>query len=124
MLREGIYIGGKEMVRRYVGNKLVWQKKNRNHIGKLTLNFKAKDTSQAIATLNTLYSYDAYEDLEKYTKATVVKRFDKFFKVNAVQMSSGYSSSSRDYGYLSIFFKNQSDRDYFLKLGIETSFYK
>lgn len=124
MLREGIYIGGKEMVRRYVGNKLVWQKKNRNHIGMLTLNFKAKGTSEAIAYLDTLYSYDAYEDLEKYTKATVVKRFDKFFKVNAVQMSSGNSYRDLRNGYLSIFFKNQSDRDYFLKLGIQTSFYK
>lgn len=76
MAREGIYIGGHEIIERYVGNKLVWSKKKWKLIATLTFddvnvysdgtvrftgtstgNFKGDFT--AIGFENQIYSFDS-----------------------------------------------------------------
>lgn len=79
MAREGIYVGGQEIIERYVGNKLVWSKKkwrliatmtfesvndysrvgNVSLIGTSTGNFTGDFT--AIGIENQIYSFDSRE---------------------------------------------------------------
>ena len=52
--REGIYVGGHEIVQRYVGNRLVWEKNKLILIGTLPYNFTSLDTNSVEFRLDTL----------------------------------------------------------------------
>ena len=48
MAREGIYVGNKEVAKRYIGNKLVWEKLKLLFSGKVTLIYSAFTRSVSI----------------------------------------------------------------------------
>ena len=61
-MREGIYIGNKEVVNRYIGNKLVWEKLKLLFSGKETLFYNA--FSKEVSILNQELSLDNVKVIE------------------------------------------------------------
>ena len=61
-MREGIYIGNKEVVKRYIGNNLVWEKLKLLFSGKETLFYNA--FSKEVSILNQELSLDNVKVIE------------------------------------------------------------
>ncbi len=122
--REGIYVGGHEIVQRYVGSRLVWEKFNLILIGSGNFNFKAEGDDKVVINLDNANGIYSLEDLDRYKEATAVKRGGKTFRINSVQLTTRTGSYNEFYGSFSIYFKSRTDRDTFLHSGSNTSFYK
>lgn len=122
--REGIYVGGYEIVQRYVGSRLVWEKFNLIFIGSGNFNFTAERDDKVVINLDNANGIYSLEDLERYKEATAVKRGGKTFRINSVQLTTRTGSFNEFYGYFSMRFRSRTDRDTFLHLGTNTSFYK
>lgn len=122
--REGIYVGGHEIVQRYVGSRLVWEKFNLILIGSGNFNFKAEGNDKAVINLDNANGIYSLEDLNRYKEATAVKRGGKTFRINSVQLTTRTGPYNEFYGSFSIYFRSRTDRDTFLHLGTNTSFYK
>lgn len=124
MSREGIYVGGNEIVQRYVGSTLVWEKFNLILIGSGNFNFTAEGATKVAINLDNANGIYSFEDLNRYKEATAVKRGGKTFRINAVEFRSQTGSYNEFYGSFSMYFRTQTDRNQFLSLGTNTSFYK
>lgn len=122
--REGIYVGGHEIVQRYVGSRLVWEKFNLILIGSGNFNFTAERDDKVVINLDNANGIYSLEDLNKYKEATAVKRGGKTFRINSVQLTTRTGSFNEFYGSFSMRFRSRTDRDTFLHLGTNTSFYK
>ena len=122
--REGIYVGGYEIVQRYVGSRLVWEKFNLILIGSGNFNFTAERDDKVVNNLDNANGIYSLEDLERYKEATAVKRGGKTFRINSVQLTTRTGSFNEFYGSFSMRFRSRTDRDTFLHLGTNTSFYK
>ena len=122
--REGIYVGGHEIVQRYVGSRLVWEKFNLILIGSGNFNFTAERDDKVVINLDNANGIYSLENLNRYKEATAVKRGGKTFRINSVQLTTRTGSFNEFYGSFSMRFRNRTDRDTFLHLGTNTSFYK
>lgn len=122
--REGIYVGGHEIVQRYVGSRLVWEKFNLILIGSGNFNFTAERDDKVVINLDNANGIYSLEDLNRYKEATAVKRGGKTFRINSVQLTTRTGSYNEFYGSFSMSFRSRTDRDTFLRLGTNTSFYK
>lgn len=122
--REGIYVGGHEIVQRYVGSRLVWEKFNLILIGSGNFNFTAERDDKVVINLDNANGIYSLEDLNRYKEATAVKRGGKTFRIHSVQLTTRTGSYNEFYGSFSMSFRSRTDRDTFLRLGTNTSFYK
>lgn len=122
--REGIYVGGHEIVQRYVGSRLVWEKFNLILIGSGNFNFTAERDDKVVINLDNANGIYSLENLNRYKEATAVKRGGKTFRINSVQLTTRTGSFNEFYGSFSMRFRSRTDRDTFLHLGTNTSFYK
>ncbi|MDU2237670.1 MAG: hypothetical protein E7E08_04375 [Streptococcus mitis] len=122
--REGIYVGGHEIVQRYVGSRLVWEKFNLILIGSGNFNFTAERDDKVVINLDNANGIYSLEDLNRYKEATAVKRGGKTFRINSVQLTTRTGAYNEFYGSFSMSFRSRTDRDTFLRLGTNTSFYK
>ena len=122
--REGIYVGGHEIVQRYVGSRLVWEKFNLILIGSGNFNFTAERDDKVVINLDNANGIYSLEDLNRYKEATAVKRGGKTFRINSVQLTTRAGTYKEFYGSFSMSFRSRTDRDTFLRLGTNTSFYK
>lgn len=122
--REGIYVGGHEIVQRYVGSRLVWEKFNLILIGSGNFNFTAERDDKVVINLDNANGIYSLEDLNRYKEATAVKRGGKTFRINSVQLTTRTGTYNEFYGSFSMSFRSRTDRDTFLRLGTNTSFYK
>lgn len=122
--REGIYVGGHEIVQRYVGSRLVWEKFNLILIGSGNFNFTAERDDKVVINLDNANGIYSLEDLNRYKEATAVKRGGKTFRINSVQLTTRTGSFNEFYGSFSMRFRTRTDRDTFLYSGTNTSFYK
>lgn len=122
--REGIYVGGHEIVQRYVGSRLVWEKFNLILIGSGNFKFTAERDDKVVINLDNANGIYSLEDLNRYKEATAVKRGGKTFRINSVQLTTRTGAYNEFYGSFSMSFRSRTDRDTFLRLGTNTSFYK
>lgn len=122
--REGIYVGGHEIVQRYVGSRLVWEKFNLILIGSGNFNFTAERDDKVVINLDNANGIYSLEDLNRYKEATAVKRGGKTFRIHSVQLTTRTGSFNEFYGSFSMRFRTRTDRDTFLHSGTNTSFYK
>lgn len=94
MVREGIYIGGKEILERYVGNKLVWKKIKEVEVVRFVETneysgafywFARKDKKTIDINLESIHFATA-----SYTNVYIVRNNEKFYptKVDVVNENS------------------------------------
>ena len=120
MTREGIYVGGKEIIQRYVGTRLVWEKVTiqfdeilrfgSNRFGSF---WRFGSTERAFIDLGISerrpYGLDGIEDCN----VVKLQNSNKIFEVRVVisQRDTGYSTSyQRRYNYqLFVIFKNTDE---------------
>lgn len=125
MAREGIYVGSKEIIQRYVGTRLVWEKVTiqfdeilrftSNHFGSF---WRFGSTERAFIDLGISerrpYGLDGIEDCN----VVKLQNSNKIFEVRVVisQRDTGYSTSyQRRYNYqLFVIFKNTDEVQDFL----------
>ncbi len=115
MAREGIYVGGKEIVRRYVGDKLVWGKFEllvTNYFGNWST--EGSNIASQIIRRNETRGYD--ESTLRYV--SVIKVGGKIFYPNSVTIINSYDSRYATYNdsHEKIVFKNEYDRNLFISL--------
>ena len=120
MAREGIYVGSKEIIQRYVGTRLVWEKVTIqfDEILRFTSNrfgsfWRFGSTERAFIDLGISerrpYGLDGIEDCN----VVKLQNSNKIFEVRVVisQQDTGYSTSyQRRYNYqLFVIFKNTDE---------------
>lgn len=125
MAREGIYVGSKEIIQRYVGTRLVWEKVTIqfDEILRFTSNrfgpfWRFGSTERAFIDLGISerrpYGLDGIEDCN----VVKLQNSNKIFEVRVVisQRDTGYSTSyQRRYNYqLFVIFKNTDEVQDFL----------
>ena len=114
MTRVGIYVGGKEIVRRYVGDKLVWQKWKWRQIMEVTRRDEIEtSTSEGVRALYITRNFIVGSDTQIYTGKgnSGYVTFDG--KVMQVQLLSGETSNrgrwASDQNVVRIQFVNPND---------------
>lgn len=114
MARVGIYVGGKEIVRRYVGDKLVWQKWKWRQIMEVTRRDKIEtSTSEGVRALYITRNFVVGSDTQIYTGKgnSGYVTFDG--KVMQVQLLSGETGNrgrwASDQNVVRIQFVNPND---------------
>lgn len=125
MAREGIYVGSKEIIQRYVGTRLVWEKVtiHFDEVLRFTSNrygsfWRFGSTERAFIDLGISerrpYGLDGIEDCN----VLKLQNSNKTFEVRVVvgQQDTGYSASrQRQYNYqLFVIFKNTDEVQDFL----------
>lgn len=114
MTRVGIYVGGKEIVRRYVGDKLVWQKWKWRQIMEVTRRDEIEtSTSEGVRALYITRNFVVGSDTQIYTGKgnSGYVTFDG--KVMQVQLLSGETGNrgrwASDQNVVRIQFVNPND---------------
>ena len=114
MARVGIYVGGKEIVRRYVGDKLVWQKWKWRQIMEVTRRDEIEtSTSEGVRALYITRNFVVGSDTQIYTGKgnSGYVTFDG--KVMQVQLLSGETGNrgrwASDQNVVRIQFVNPND---------------
>lgn len=114
MSRVGIYVGGKEIVRRYVGDKLVWQKWKWRQIMEVTRRDEIEtSTSESVRALYITRNFVVGSDTQIYTGKgnSGYVTFDG--KVMQVQLLSGETGNrgrwASDQNVVRIQFVNPND---------------
>lgn len=114
MSRVGIYVGGKEIVRRYVGDKLVWQKWKWRQIMEVTRRDEIEtSTSEGVRALYITRNFVVGSDTQIYTGKgnSGYVTFDG--KVMQVQLLSGETGNrgrwASDQNVVRIQFVNPND---------------
>ena len=114
MARVGIYVGGKEIVRRYVGDKLVWQKWKWRQIMEVTRRDEIEtSTSESVRALYITRNFIVGSDTQIYTGKgnSGYVTFDG--KVMQVQLLSGETGNrgrwASDQNVVRIQFVNPND---------------
>lgn len=132
--REGIYVGGHEIVQRYVGNRLVWEKFNLVLIGSFPYNFTSSNTNSnsveyMLSGANGFYGSGGYgptrsEGYEAYRSTIVVERSGYKFKNVSVSVESHTGITNQTNVRIIIYFANPGDKNKFLSKYDSTLFYK
>ncbi|CAM1665946.1 MULTISPECIES: hypothetical protein [Streptococcus] len=87
MAREGIYVGGKEITQRYVGDKLVWEKRKTivpylGFMGTVSHNYYSSEMN--------IFNYsDAFRDIS-FPKVAYIGRSERLI---AITLRAGYGNS-------------------------------
>lgn len=123
--REGIYVGGHEIVERYVGNRLVWEK----FVAVQTKTYDFSDTSsnEKKSELFVSNTEDAFHAIAVFavnaiSKCTRVKKGNVIFSGISIRKritSYGYQENS-----FSIIFRTVEEKRRFLFTQGDTTFYK
>ena len=82
--REGIYVGGHEIVQRYVGDRLVWEKLKLELIGSASYPFVSGGGSSVVFNLDNANGIYNIGDLERFKQSYAVKRGGATCKVNSI----------------------------------------
>lgn len=122
--REGIYVGGHEIVQRYVGHNLVWEKLKLELIGSASYPFVSGGGSTVVFNLDNANGIYNIGDLERFRPSYAVKRGGVTYKVNSIELSERTGDYHEKYGYFKIFFRTASEANKFLSKSGETSFYR
>lgn len=132
--REGIYVGGHEIVQRYVGNRLVWEKFNLVLIGSFSYNFTSSSANSnsveyMISNANGFYGSGGHgptrsEGYEAYRSTVVVERNGYKFKNVSVNVESHTGIANQTNVRIIIYFANPGDKNKFLSKYDSTLFYK
>ena len=132
--REGIYVGGHEIVERYVGSRLVWEKFKLVLIGSLPYNFtpsygNSNSVEYILNNANGFYGSGGHgptrpEEYEAYRSTIVVERNGHKFKNVSVSVETRAGQFNKTEGRIAISFANPSDKYNFLSVSGSTSFYK
>ena len=122
--REGIYVGGHEIVQRYVGSRLVWEKLKLVWIGNASYPFILGGGSSVVFNLDNANGIYNIGDLERFKQSYAVKRGGATYKVNSIELSERTGTYNEKYGYFKIVFKTVSEANKFLSKSGETSFYR
>ena len=132
--REGIYVGGHEIVERYVGSRLVWEKFKLVLIGSFPYNFTSSNANSnsveyIIRNANGFYGSGGYgptrsEGYEAYRSTIVVERNGHKFKNVSVSIESRTEISNSTNVRIIIYFSNPEDKNKFLSKYDSTLFFK
>ena len=117
MARVGIYVGDKEIIRRYVGDKLVWEKFKVLATNSFGHWYQGSDNTASQSILNNeSRGYD--NQILGYVTAIKVGRNILYPDSVAIYVSRSSSSSSYldAYRYEKITFKNEYDKNLFMSL--------
>ena len=109
MVRKGIYVNGKEIVARYVGDKKVWERKliQSAHFE----NFNDWVTNGESTLVRNVFNYNTQADQQDYDYQAVKAKINgKFYDVKGARMNVLNMGSYLVYRFL-IIFKNRTDRD-------------
>lgn len=118
MARKGIYINGKEIVARYVGDKLVWQKETEQLLLTITIDTKWRnyfsnslmaETREADASTFTFTPEDTIVDITKIIVDGRVWKAAKFIH------HFRYAGSNRYYMDTRIIFHDKQDKEDFIR---------
>lgn len=91
MAREGIYVGGKEVVERYLGNKLVWKKYRFQIVNALSLTISNVNYQSATLDCYTQFSY-RYQGLNSgYYYLRIEEKFVKVYAYNLSTPSPSFA---------------------------------
>lgn len=109
MVRKGIYVNGKEIVARYVGDKKVWERKliQSAHFE----NFNDWVTNGESTLVRNVFNYNTQADQQDYDYQAVKAKINgKFYDVKGARMNVLNMGSYLVYRFV-IIFKNRTDRD-------------
>lgn len=111
MVRVGIYVGGKEIIQRYVGNQLVWEQKfvEVAHFENLT-DWRRDGSLVLKRTLTVRREYGQTKPADFNYEATKAKVNGHMYDVNSFVMVVTETSTTWVYDFL-LTFKNTADRD-------------
>lgn len=112
MAREGIYVNGKEIVRRYVGDKLVWEKFQllvTNSFGNWS-----KDDSNTVSQIIFRNESSRGYDNSTLRYVSAIKVGGNIFYPKSVSIPDSYTSYQNRYE--KIVFKNEYDANLFISL--------
>lgn len=122
--REGIYVGGHEIVERYVGSRLVWEKFVL--VAKGTYDFRSVSEPEGnflfVTNRSSVFSSNHVFQASEIDGSTMVKKGDVSFTnivVKKYVTSYGYENGS-----FTITFNSTGDKNRFINLSGETKFYK
>lgn len=124
-IREGIYVGGHEIVERYVGNRLVWEK----FVAVQTKTYDFSDTSsnEKKSELFVSNTEDAFHAIAVFavnaiSKCTRVKKGNVIFSGISIRKHiTSYNYQERSF---SIIFRTVEEKRRFLFTQGDTTFYK
>ena len=113
MAREGIYVGGKEIVRRYVGDKIVWRKSYYAQAFSNSGSIEIRDKDGLTIELQ-IYAYGThvYNGTIDDGRLEVDGKIAYFRRLEADIYTNSYNN--RTYNRMVITFLNQSDKNQFL----------
>lgn len=113
MAREGIYVGGKEIVRRYVGDKIVWRKSYYAQVFSRGGDIETNETSGGGIVIQ-IYSYwsNFYKGTIDDGRLEIDGNIAYFSRLEADLYTDSYNN--RTYNRIFVTFPNQSDKNKFL----------
>lgn len=113
MARNGIYVGGKEIIRRYVGDKIVWRKSYYAQVFSHRAEIEIQD-KYGLAIELQIYRYDTryYNGTIDDGRLEVDGKIAYFRRLEADLYTNSYNN--RTYNRIVITFFNQSDKEKFL----------
>lgn len=110
--REGIYVGGREIVERYVGSRLVWEK---------SMFVKRIDVSEEISvsgggelTVSLIVERNEYRNTGRWGNGKLIIAGRTILIKSATAEIYTDSWNSRSYYKVTLEFYNQADKNYFL----------
>lgn len=123
--REGIYVGGHEIVERYVGNRLVWEK----FVAVQTKTYDFSDTSSNekkselfVSNTEGAFRVDAVFNVNAISECTRVKKGNVIF--SGISIRKHITSYNYQEKSFSIIFRTVEEKRRFLITQGDTTFYK
>lgn len=115
MAREGIYVGGKEIVRRYVGDKIVWRKSYYVKRHSKVSDISVEDQSGLRIEFQVSgYGYSGFTGTLEEGRVELEGRTALFSKLEGDIFTNSYNNHT--YNRLIFTFVNESDKKKFLGL--------
>jgi len=116
MAREGIYVNGKEIIARYVGNRLVWQKETEKLFSTITFTTRWSNYSFDNLTVETteFTSISSHNDVE--INISKISVDNKFWKASKFGYHFRYVRRNTYHLSTRITFQNQNDKEEFLRV--------
>lgn len=113
MAREGIYVGGKEIIRRYVGDKIVWKKAYYEQVFARRVDIETNETTSGGIVIK-IYSYSSgfYNGTIDDGRLEIDGNIAYFSRLKADLYTDSYNN--RTYNRIYVDFPNQSDKNKFL----------
>lgn len=113
MAREGIYVGGKEIIRRYVGDKIVWKKAYYEQVFARRVDIETNETTSGGIVIK-IYSYSSgfYNGTIDDGRLEIDGNIAYFSRLEADLYTDSYNN--RTYNRIYVTFLNPSDKNKFL----------